>query len=53
MGNTPFITVRASRPLSEIEFCAWVAQAAPGLCCAKRVKSELPLSPDTLILRAR
>jgi len=30
MGTTPFITVRASRPLSEIEFCAWVAQAAPG-----------------------
>ena len=30
MGNTPFITVRASRPLTEIEFCAWVAQAAPG-----------------------
>ena len=30
MGNTPFITVRASRPLSEIEFCAWVAQAVPG-----------------------
>ena len=30
MGTTPFITVRASRPLTEIEFCAWVAQAAPG-----------------------
>lgn len=30
MGNTPFITVRASRALTEIEFCAWVAQAAPG-----------------------
>lgn len=30
MGNTPFITVRASRPLTEIEFCAWVAQATPG-----------------------
>jgi len=30
MGTTPFITVRASRPLSEIEFCAWVAQAVPG-----------------------
>ena len=30
MGNTPFITVRAGRPLSEIEFCAWVAQATPG-----------------------
>jgi hypothetical protein len=30
MGTTPFITVRASRPLTEIEFCAWVAQAVPG-----------------------
>ena len=30
MDTTPFITVRASRPLSEIEFAAWVAQAAPG-----------------------
>ncbi|KND16035.1 hypothetical protein ADZ37_25270 [Pannonibacter phragmitetus] len=30
MGNTPFITIRASRPLTEIEFCAWVAQAVPG-----------------------
>ena len=30
METTPFITVCASRPLSEIEFCAWVAQAAPG-----------------------
>lgn len=30
MPTTPFITVRASRPLSEIEFCAWVAQAGPG-----------------------
>ncbi len=30
MGTTPFITVRASRPLSEIEFCAWVAQAVSG-----------------------
>jgi hypothetical protein len=30
MGTTQFITVRARRPLSEIEFCAWVAQAAPG-----------------------
>ena len=30
MQTTPFVTVRASRPLSEIEFCAWVAQAAPG-----------------------
>ena len=30
LGNTPFIPVRAIRPPSEIEFCAWVAQAAPG-----------------------
>ena len=30
MGTTPFITFRASRPLSEIEFCAWVAQAVLG-----------------------
>ena len=30
METTPFITVCASRPLSEIEFCAWVAQAVPG-----------------------
>ncbi|MFC3119836.1 hypothetical protein ACFOHS_22155 [Jhaorihella thermophila] len=30
MGNTPFITVRAARPLTDIEFCAWVGQAAPG-----------------------
>ena len=30
MGNTPFITVHAGRALTEIEFCAWVAQAAPG-----------------------
>lgn len=30
MGTTPFITVRARRPLAEIEFCAWVAQAVPG-----------------------
>ena len=30
MGKTPFITVRASRALTEIEFCAWVAQAALG-----------------------
>ena len=30
METTPFITVRASRPLWEIEFAAWVAQAAPG-----------------------
>lgn len=30
MNHTPFTTVRASRPLNEIEFCAWVAQAVPG-----------------------
>lgn len=30
MGTTPFITVRASRPLAEIEFCAWIDQAVPG-----------------------
>jgi hypothetical protein len=30
MGTTPFVTVRASRPLTEIEFCTWVAQAVPG-----------------------
>jgi hypothetical protein len=29
METTPFITVRAKRPLSEVEFCAWVAQAVP------------------------
>ena len=30
MKHTPFITVRTSRALSDIEFCAWVAQAVPG-----------------------
>ncbi|MEI4234957.1 hypothetical protein V8324_19080 [Roseovarius sp. D22-M7] len=30
MQNTPITTVRTSRPLTEIEFCAWVAQAVPG-----------------------
>lgn len=30
MHHTPFITARTSRPLTEIEFCAWVAQAVPG-----------------------
>lgn len=30
MQTTPITTVRASRPLTEIEFCAWVAQAMPG-----------------------
>ena len=30
MQTTPITTARASRPLGEIEFCAWVAQAVPG-----------------------
>ena len=30
MQHPRFTTVRASRALSEIEFCAWVAQAVPG-----------------------
>jgi hypothetical protein len=30
MATKPFTTVRANRPISEIEFCAWVAQAIPG-----------------------
>ena len=30
MKHAPFITVRTSQPLLEIEFCAWVAQAVPG-----------------------
>lgn len=30
MNTTPLITIRARRPLTEIEFCAWVAQAVPG-----------------------
>ncbi|MCA0871346.1 hypothetical protein LCL97_10955 [Seohaeicola saemankumensis] len=30
MDIVPNITVRSRHPLSEIEFCAWVAQAAPG-----------------------
>jgi len=30
MQTTPFITVRASRPLTELEFCGWMGQAAPG-----------------------
>lgn len=30
MGTTSFPTVRPGRPLTEIEFCAWVAQAVPG-----------------------
>ena len=30
MAITPIVTVRNRPPLTEIEFCAWVAQAAPG-----------------------
>ncbi len=30
MDITPIITVRSRHPLTEIEFCAWVAQAVPG-----------------------
>lgn len=30
MQTTPFIMAPANRPISEIEFCAWVAQAMPG-----------------------
>lgn len=30
MGIIPLVTVRPSRPLTDIEFCAWVAQAVPG-----------------------
>jgi len=30
MQTTSFITVRANSPLTEIKFCAWLAQAAPG-----------------------
>jgi len=30
MQTTPFVTVRASRPPTEMEFCAWVTEAAPG-----------------------
>jgi len=30
MGTTPSFTLRVCRPLTEIEFCAWVAQAEPG-----------------------
>ena len=30
MAPTPYITVRTSRPITDIEFCAWVAQAVPG-----------------------
>jgi len=28
--NSPTTTTRAVRPLSEIEFCAWIGQAEPG-----------------------
>ena len=30
MGPSRVVPVRPSRPLIEIEFCAWVAQAVPG-----------------------
>ena len=30
MQHPPFTTVRSIRPLTEIEFAAWVAQAVPG-----------------------
>ena len=30
MDTTPFTTVRARQPLTEIEFCGWVGQAVPG-----------------------
>lgn len=30
MHTTPIVTGAAARPLTEIEFCAWVGQAAPG-----------------------
>lgn len=30
MQVTPLVTSRAGRPLTEIAFCAWVAQAMPG-----------------------
>ena len=30
MKHPPFTTVRSIRPLTEIEFAAWVAQAVPG-----------------------
>lgn len=30
MARTSFITVRTSRHITDIEFCAWVAQAVPG-----------------------
>ena len=30
MTTAPITTARISRPLGEIEFCAWIAQATPG-----------------------
>jgi len=30
MKHAPFAAIHPARPLSEIELCAWVAQAAPG-----------------------
>ncbi len=30
MATTPVISAPTSRPLTEIAFCAWVAQAVPG-----------------------
>ena len=30
MKHTPIHAIRPDRPVSEIEFCAWVAQAVPG-----------------------
>jgi hypothetical protein len=30
MKHTPFTTLRSARPISEIDFCAWVTQAEPG-----------------------
>ncbi len=30
MQHTTFTTIRKGRPLNEIEFSAWVAQAVPG-----------------------
>ena len=30
MAITPIVTVRSRLPLTEVEFCAWMAQAVPG-----------------------
>lgn len=30
MQHAAFTTVRSTKPLTEIEFCGWVGQAAPG-----------------------